>query len=88
MPSPRQLALEIQINEKASLDNFYVSKNNLKTINILKSLINQEDMGAQIFIDDYGSNGKTYLLQAICNDFANKSQSSIYIPLQKYDLKR
>ena len=84
MPSPRQLALEIQINEKASLDNFYVSKNNLKTINILKSLINQEDMGAQIFIDDYGSNGKTYLLQAICNDFANKSQSSIYIPLQKF----
>jgi DnaA family protein len=84
MPSPRQLALEIQINEKASLDNFYVSKNNLKTINILKSLINQEEMGAQIFIDDYGSNGKTYLLQAICNDFANKSQSSIYIPLQKF----
>ena len=41
-------------------------------------------MGAQIFIDDYGSNGKTYLLQAICNDFANKSQSSIYIPLQKF----
>ncbi len=84
MTSPRQLALQIQINEKASLDNFYVSKNNLKTINILKSLINQEDIGAQIFIDDHGSNGKTYLLQAICNDFACKSYSSIYVPLQKF----
>ena len=56
MPSPRQLALEIQINEKASLDNFYVSKNNLKTINILKSLINQEDMavmGKHIYYRQY-----------------------------------
>ena len=58
---------------KKLINNFYNFKNNLKTINILKSLINQEDIGAQIFIDDHGSNGKTYLLQAICNDFACKA---------------
>ena len=41
------------------------------------------DKGAQIFIDDLGSNGKSYLLQAICNDFSNSNNSSIYIPMQE-----
>ena len=82
MPNPRQLALQIQINERASLNNFFVSKNNNKTIQILKDLLNSNN-GAQIFIDDLGSNGKSYLLQAICNDFSNSNNSSIYIPMHE-----
>ena len=82
MPNPRQLALQIQINERASLNNFFVSKNNDKTIQILKDLLNSNN-GAQIFIDDLGSNGKSYLLQAICNDFSNSNNSSIYIPMEE-----
>ena len=82
MPNPRQLALQIQINERASLNNFFVSKNNNKTIQILKDLLNS-NIGAQIFIDDLGSNGKSYLLQAICNDFSNSNNSSIYIPMEE-----
>ena len=82
MPNPRQLALQIQINERASLNNFFVSKNNNKTFQILKDLLNSNN-GAQIFIDDLGSNGKSYLLQAICNDFSNSNNSSIYIPMQE-----
>ncbi len=82
MPNPRQLALQIQINERASLNNFFVSKNNNKTFQILKDLLNSNN-GAQIFIDDLGSNGKSYLLQAICNDFSNSNNSSIYIPMEE-----
>ena len=82
MPNPRQLALQIQINERASLNNFFVSKNNNKTIQILKDLLNSNN-GAQIFIDDLGSYGKSYLLQAICNDFSNSNNSSIYIPMEE-----
>ena len=82
MPNPRQLALQIQINERASLNNFFVSKNNDKTIQILKDLLNSKN-GVQIFIDDLGSNGKSYLLQAICNDFSNSNNSSIYIPMKE-----
>ena len=82
MPNPRQLALQIQINERASLNNFFVSKNNDKTIQILKDLLNSKN-GVQIFIDDLGSNGKSYLLQAICNDFSNSNNSSIYIPMEE-----
>ena len=82
MPNPRQLALQIQINERASLNNFFVSKNNNKTIQILKDLLNSNN-GAQIFIDDLGSNGKSYLLQAICNDFSKSNNSSIYIPMEE-----
>ena len=83
MPNPRQLALQIQINEKASLNNFFVSKNNNKTIQILKNILLNSNNGVQIFIDDLGSNGKSYLLQAICNDFSNSNNSSIYIPMQE-----
>ena len=83
MPNPRQLALQIQINERASLKNFFVSKNNNKTIQILKNILLNSSNGVQIFIDDLGSNGKSYLLQAICNDFSNSSNSSIYIPMQE-----
>ena len=83
MPNPRQLALQIQINERASLKNFFVSKNNNKTIQILKNILLNSNNGVQIFIDDLGSNGKSYLLQAICNDFSNSSNSSIYIPMQE-----
>ena len=83
MHNPRQLALQIQINERASLNNFFVSKNNSKTIQILKNILLDSNNGAQIFIDDLGSNGKSYLLQAICNDFSNSSNSSIYIPMQE-----
>ena len=83
MPNPRQLALQIQINERASLKNFFVSKNNNKTIQILKNILLNSNNGVQIFIDDLGSNGKSYLLQAICNDFSNSNNSSIYIPMQE-----
>ena len=58
MPNPRQLALQIQINERASLKNFFVSKNNNKTIQTLKDILLNSNNGAQIFIDDLGSNGK------------------------------
>ena len=83
MHNPRQLALQIQINERASLNNFFVSKNNSKTIQILKNILLDSNNGVQMFIDDLGSNGKSYLLQAICNDFSNSSNSSIYIPMQE-----
>ena len=83
MSNPRQLALQIQINERASLKNFFVSKKNNKTIQILKNILLGSDKGVQIFIDDLGSNGKSYLLQAICNDFSNSNNSSIYIPMQE-----
>ena len=83
MSNPRQLALQIQINERASLNNFFVSKKNNKTIQILKNILLSSDKGVQIFIDDLGSNGKSYLLQAICNDFSNSNNSSIYIPMQE-----
>ena len=81
MSKPRQLALQIQINERASLKNFFVSKNNNKTIQILKNILLGSDNEFQIFIDDLGSNGKSYLLQAICNDFSYSENSSIYIPM-------
>ena len=83
MSNPRQLALQIQINERASLNNFFVSKKNNKTIQILQNILLGSDKGVQIFIDDLGSNGKSYLLQAICNDFSNSNNSSIYIPMQE-----
>lgn len=83
MSNPRQLALQIQKNERASLDNFFISKNNNKAIQILKNILERSNNGAQIFIDDLGSNGKSYLLQAICNDFSNSNNSTIYIPMQK-----
>ena len=83
MSDPRQLALQIQINERASLNNFFVSKKDHKTIQILKNILLGSDKGVQIFIDDLGSNGKSYLLQAICNDFSNSNNSSIYIPMQE-----
>ena len=83
MSNPSQLALQIQINERASLNNFFVSKNNNKTIQVLKNILFSSDRGAQIFIDDLGSNGKSYLLQAICNDFSNSNNSSIYIPMEE-----
>lgn len=83
MSNPRQLALQIQINERASLDNFFISKNNNKAIQILKNILERSNNGAQIFIDDLGSNGKSYLLQAICNDFSNSNNSTIYVPMQK-----
>ena len=83
MHNPRQLALQIQINERASLNNFFVSKNNIKTIQILKNILLSSNKGTQVFIDDLGSNGKSYLLQALCNDFSNSNNSSIYIPIQK-----
>ena len=83
MHNPRQLALQIQINERASLNNFFVSKNNSKTIQILKNILLDSNNGVQMFIDDLGSNGKSYLLQAICNDFSESNNSSIYIPMQE-----
>ena len=83
MSNPRQLALQIQINERASLKNFFVSKNNNKTIQILKNILINSNNGVQIFIDDLGSNGKSYLLQAICNDFSMSNNSSIYIPMEE-----
>ena len=49
---------------------------------MLKSILDDNNK-TQVFIDDNGSNGKSFLLQALCNDFSDSKKSTIYIPMQK-----
>jgi len=77
--SNRQLALAIQLNDEATLDDFCWN-NNLQLKQLLESMLYARSERILYLWGNIGS-GKSHLLQACCQAFTDE-QSAIYLPLQ------
>jgi DnaA-homolog protein len=85
--TPQQLSLGVQLRSDAKLSRFVQSQQSA-LIPALKGLINrQENQSQESFVYLYGreNTGKSYLLQALCNEADLLGISAIYLPLSQTD---
>ncbi len=83
--TPQQLPLGVHLRSDAKLSRFVQSRQSA-LIPALKDLINRQgDQTTESFVYLYGheNTGKSYLLQAVCNEADLVGVSAIYLPLSQ-----
>lgn len=77
-----QLALDLQLRESYTFENFVVGNNSL-VVNLVKQMT-QSQGEQQVLV--WGGNccGKSHLLQAVCQLASQKNLSTSYIPLKQF----
>ncbi len=82
MNNPKQLIFPFQINQKASFENFFCSSDNRYLVNRLSDFVSSNDADELIIGGEKGA-GKSFLIQAICNELASKDKKFAFIPMKK-----
>ena len=77
MNNPKQLTFPWSKPNKSSFDHFYFDQKNLE---LKKNLLEGDD---DLFLYGIKQSGKSFLLQAVCNLFASKNKSSLYVPISE-----
>ena len=78
----KQLIFPFGSDQYPKINNFFCSSNNETLINIIKDSI-FEDNNENFFIYGERDSGKSFLMQAICNEYSANGKKSIYIPMAK-----
>jgi len=74
MNKPKQLTFPWIKQNIASFDDFYFDP---KNFGLKKNLLEEDD---DLFLYGIKKSGKSFLLQSVCNFYASKNKSSLYIP--------
>ncbi len=82
MNNPKQLIFPFYINQKASFENFFCSSDNHYLITRLSDLVSSNDAHELIINGEKGA-GKSFLIQAICNELGSKDRRFGFIPMSK-----
>ena len=82
MNKPKQLIFPFQINQKASFDSFFCSPDNLNLMTRLADIVSSQDTSELIIHGEEGS-GKSFLMQAICNELSSAEKQFAFIPMKK-----
>ena len=82
MNKPKQLIFPFQINQKASFDSFFCSPNNQNLMTRLADIVSSQDTSELIIHGEEGS-GKSFLMQAICNELSSAEKQFAFIPMKK-----
>jgi DnaA family protein len=79
---PKQLIFPFQINQKASFDSFFCSPDNQNLMTRLTDIVISRDANELIIHGEDGS-GKSFLMQAICNELSSAEKQFAFIPMKK-----
>ena len=82
MNKPKQLIFPFQINQKASFDSFFCSPDNQNLMTRLTDIVISRDANELIIHGEEGS-GKSFLMQAICNELSSAEKQFVFIPMKK-----
>ena len=82
MNRPKQLIFPFQINQKASFDSFFCSPDNQNLMTRLADIVSSPDTSELIIHGEEGS-GKSFLMQAICNELSSAEKQFAFIPMKK-----
>ena len=85
MNKPKQLIFPFQINQKASFESFFCSPDNLNLIARLSEILISEDAHELIIHGEEGA-GKSFLMQAICNELSSSEKQFAFIPMKKLSI--
>jgi DnaA family protein len=79
---PTQLIFPFQINQKASFESFFCIPDNLHLITRLSEIVSS-DSAHELFIHGEKGSGKSFLMQAICNELSTSGKQLAFIPMSK-----
>ena len=82
MSNPKQLIFPFQIDQKASFENFFCLPDNRYLLTRLSDFVSSNDAHELIISGEKGA-GKSFLIQAICNELGPKGKKSGFIPMNK-----
>ena len=82
MNKPTQLIFPFQINQKASFESFFCSQDNLNLITRLVEIVPSKHANELIIHGEEGA-GKSFLMQAICNELSSSGKQFAFIPMKK-----
>ena len=82
MNKPTQLIFPFQINQKASFDSFFCSPDNLNLMTRLAAIVESKKYHELIIYGEKGC-GKSFLMQAICNELSLVGKQFAFIPMNK-----
>jgi DnaA family protein len=80
--NPTQLIFPFQINQKASFKNFFCSPDNSELISRLSELVANKNPD-ELIINGAAGSGKSFLMQAICNELSASGKQFAFIPMNK-----
>ena len=82
MNNPTQLIFPFQINQKASFESFFCSPDNSELISRLSELVISKNAD-ELIINGVEGSGKSFLMQAICNELSASGKQFAFIPMNK-----
>ena len=82
MDNPKQLIFPFQLNQKASFENFFCSLDNRNLITRLIDIVSSNDVH-ELIISGQKAAGKSFLIQAICNELSLKGKKFGFIPMNR-----
>jgi DnaA family protein len=80
--NPTQLIFPFQVNQKASFDSFFCSPDNIELMSRLTDLASSENTD-ELIINGAEGSGKSFLMQAICNELSSSGKQFAFIPMNK-----
>ena len=82
MNNPKQLIFPFQVNQKASFESFFCTPENIDLMSKLKSLVSNNKT-YELIINGAEGSGKSFLMQAICNELSALGKQFAFIPMNK-----
>ena len=82
MNNPKQLIFPFQINQKASFESFFCSPNNAELISRLSDIVISKNAD-ELMINGAEGSGKSFLMQAICNELSSSGKQFAFMPMNK-----
>ena len=82
MNNPTQLIFPFQVNQKASFESFFCSPDNTELMSRLTDLVVSKNAD-ELIINGAEGSGKSFLMQAICNELSSSGKQFAFIPMNK-----
>ena len=82
MNNPTQLIFPFQVNQKASFASFFCSPDNIELMSRLTDLVVSKNAD-ELIINGAEGSGKSFLMQAICNELSSSEKQFAFIPMNK-----
>ena len=82
MNNPTQLIFPFQVNQKASFKSFFCSPDNIELMSRLADLVVGKKAD-ELIINGAEGSGKSFLMQAICNELSSSGKQFAFIPMNK-----
>ena len=82
MNNPTQLIFPFQVNQKASFASFFCSPDNIELMSRLTDLVASKNAD-ELIINGAEGSGKSFLMQAICNELSSSGKQFAFIPMNK-----